>query len=130
MRLLKRKKLSCHQRNLHLPKVKKKTPTKTPTKKNTPKKSEKKPKSPKKTPKKKAEDSDDSDSEDEPLARLKESPPSNSDIKSLVQKILKGADLEKVTIKTVVKQVYAKYPKFDLTDRKEFIKDSVRKIIS
>lgn len=131
-------------------KVEKKTPIKekkTPTKekkklaekkkKPTPKKS-----SPKKTPKQngkntstKSKDADmsdlSSDSDDEPLSKLKEpSPPDNAEIKKFVKKTLEGADLEEVTMKTVVKKVYAKYPSFDLSDRKDFIKSVVRQIIS
>lgn len=120
-----------------------KTPSKSKTPKqngktNSPKKSTPKKTSPKKTPKKTKKDpelsdisDDDESSDDEPLVKLKSpSPPNNAEIKALVQKILKGADLETVTMKTVVKQVYAKYPKFDLTDRKDFIKDAVRNVIS
>ncbi|CAL1536434.1 unnamed protein product [Lymnaea stagnalis] len=76
-------------------------------------------------------DSLSADSDDEPVAKIiKKSPPSNDEVKELVKKILDGADLEKVTMKTVVKQVYAKYPSFDLSDRKDFIKDTVREVIS
>ncbi|KAH9504213.1 hypothetical protein Btru_065322 [Bulinus truncatus] len=97
------------------------------------KKSEKK--SVKKPPQKKADDdlsdSPSSDSDDEVIAKLSsKSPPSNEEIKELVKKILDGADLEKVTMKTVVKQVYAKYPSFDLSNKKDFIKDTVREVIS
>ncbi|ESP05338.1 hypothetical protein LOTGIDRAFT_152179 [Lottia gigantea] len=74
-------------------------------------------------------DSDDS-SDDEPLSKSISDPPGNDEIKKVIEKILDGADLEEVTMKTVVKQVYAKYPKFDLSDKKEFIKCTVKEIIS
>jgi len=56
--------------------------------------------------------------------------PDDDEIRDVVENILDGADLEAVTMKAVVKKVYAKYPKFDLSDRKDFIKDTVRQIIS
>lgn len=103
----------------------------TPKKKSSPAKKEIKKKN---TPKKETAElsdslSDDSDSEEEPLVKAVK-PPSNEEIKRVVKDILDGADLETVTMKTVVKQVYAKYPKFDLSDRKDFIKSTVREVIS
>ncbi|XP_076033664.1 protein Dek isoform X2 [Oratosquilla oratoria] len=100
-----------------------KTPSKTPAKK-----------TPKKTPAKKskvqiASDSD-SDSDDEPLAKKVCKPPSDAEIKSVIKKILDGANLEEVTMKTVCKQVYENYPDFDLSHKKAFIKETVRTIIS
>jgi len=87
---------------------------------------------PKKKKAKKVEsDSSDNDSDDEPLvaAPKKESPPTNTQIKKVIQKIMKGADLETVTMKTVCKQVYDTFPKFDITDRKDFIKSTVKDLI-
>ncbi|XP_050402110.1 protein DEK [Patella vulgata] len=75
-------------------------------------------------------ESDDESSDDEPLSKISSEPPTNSEIKVVIEKILDGADLEEVTMKTVVKQVYAKYPSFDLSDRKDFIKSTVKQIIS
>ncbi|KAL8590460.1 hypothetical protein ACOMHN_011673 [Nucella lapillus] len=126
------------------PKKKAKTEKKSPAKKEAPKKEapkakkqngkqEKTAKAEKKEPKKKKKvlDSDeDSDSDDEPLAPKKNDPPNNSELKDVIKKILDGANLEEVTMKTVVKQVYEKYPSFDLADRKDFIKTTVREIIS
>jgi protein DEK len=57
-------------------------------------------------------------------------PPSNAQIVKCVKKILDGANLEEITMKTVCVKVYAQYPKFDLSDRKAFIKETVRKVIS
>lgn len=89
---------------------------------------------PKKTaPKKRkaiSDDSDDSDEDDEPLAKISKQPPTNDELKNVVKSILDGANLEEITMKTVCKQVYSKYPDFDLSDRKEFIKSTVRSIIS
>ncbi|XP_059176098.1 protein DEK-like [Physella acuta] len=113
----------------------KKTPAKKVSKENGKKekgkKETKKPAAKKKIVSDDLSDSLSADSEDEPIAKIaKNSPPSNDEIKELVKKILDGADLETVTMKTVVKQVYAKYPSFDLSDRKDFIKDTVREVIS
>lgn len=44
--------------------------------------------------------------------------------------LLDGADLEQVTMKSVCKQVYDMFPEHDLTSRKDFIKDTVRKVIT
>jgi len=74
------------------------------------------------------EDSDDDD--DEPLIKKTKKEPADDEIKSAVEVILKDADLEQVTMKTVCKQVYDKFPDFDLTPRKDFIKATVKEIIS
>lgn len=102
-------------------KKKKPTPVKIPVpkkkKKDTPKKSEKR-------------KSMDSEEDDEPLVKKLKSEPSNMEIKKLVIEILKDADLEQVTMKTVCRQVYDRYPDFDLTTRKDFIKTTVKEVIS
>lgn len=81
------------------------------------------------SPKSKSKVSDDESSDDEPLDR-KKSPPSNKEIKKFVETLLKDADLEVLTMKVVFQRVYEKYPDSDLTDRKAFIKETVKKIIS
>lgn len=87
--------------------------------------------SPTKGKKRKVTDSPDDDSDDEPLMKKMKAalPPTNAEIKVVIKKILDGADLEQITMKTVCKQVYAKYPDFDLTGRKDFIKSTVKQII-
>ena len=78
---------------------KKKAPKQPTIKLPSPKK--KKPASPKK--RKAEEDSDD----DEPLVKkVKEELPTDSELKKVVSSILQGADLEHLTMKTVVKQVW------------------------
>lgn len=69
------------------------------------------------------------DSDDVPLQKRK-GPPTNDEIRSYVEKLLKGADLEVITMKSVFQQVYEQYPDYDLSDRKAFIKETVKKIIS
>lgn len=119
---------------------KKASPNKKTSKKESPKKKDKK-KTPKQpaiklpvpknkknaTPKKrKAED----ESDDEPLLKKTKGEPSDAELKKVISGILQGADLEEITMKTVVKQVYDKYSEFDLTPRKDFIKNTVKEIIS
>jgi len=87
-------------------------------------------KKPKSATKNKRKGSDDSSEDDEPLAKKSKSPPTNAELKKVVAAILKDADLETVTMKTVVRDVYARYSSFDLTARKEFIKDTVKELIS
>ncbi|GAB1610680.1 protein DEK-like [Argonauta hians] len=110
-------------------KKKKSKPQKKPSKE---KKKEKKKETPKKkvVKKRKISDVSSDSSDDEPIIKKKKSPPSDDDLHEDVKKILEGANLEEVTMKTVIKQVYAKYPDFDLTQRKEFIKSTVKQIIS
>lgn len=79
--------------------------------------------------KKKTDGSESSD--DEPLIKkTKKSPPTDDDIVDLVKDLLDGADLEKITMKSVCKQVYDRFPEFDLSHRKEFIKETVKEIIT
>ena len=48
----------------------------------------------------------DSDSEDdEPLVKKKKTEPSNDEVRKVIKDILRDADLEQVTMKTVCKQV-------------------------
>ncbi|XP_022092571.1 protein DEK-like [Acanthaster planci] len=115
------------------PKSKPKSTSKS-TPKSTPKSAPKStPKSaPKSTPKSKAkkmtiEDSDDS-SDDEPLIRKAE--PSEAQIEQTVRAFLDKANLELVTMKMVCKKVYETYPDFNLAHKKDFIKATVRSIIS
>lgn len=78
------------------------------------------------------EDANTSSSEDEPLIKKAKSsqPPTDDDIRKYVKEILDGANLEEITMKTVCKQVYAHYPDFDLVCKKEFIKQTVKSLIS
>ncbi|KAG8224618.1 hypothetical protein J437_LFUL005786 [Ladona fulva] len=112
--------------------AKKPTPKKTEQKKETEsKKAESKTAEKKK--RKEAEmksDDDESSSEDEPLVKKAKQPPTDDEIKSYVKQILEGANLEEITMKTVCKQVYAAYPEFDLAHKKDFIKTTVKSLIS
>ncbi|KAJ8033007.1 Protein DEK [Holothuria leucospilota] len=108
------------------PKSPKKPKAKTPQKKSSPKKA-----TPKKSaPKVEEPDSDSSSDDDAPLSKKSNSPPSESEIRTVITKFLDGANLEQVTMKTVCKKVYETYPDFDLTHKKDFIKSTVKEIIS
>lgn len=113
--------------------VKKSTPKKVKAAEKPKKIKQKQPESPKKkqaSPKKLKQDSANDDSgDDEPLAKKAASPPTDKVLKGVIKQILKTANLEEVTMKTVCKQVYDKYPEFDLTSRKEFIKTMVKQIL-
>lgn len=104
---------------------KKKIAVKTPTKKASPVKS------PKKTPqKRKQDDIEDDSSDDEPLVKKAKKPPTDKELKGTIQKILEGANLEEVTMKMVCRKVYDTFPDFALNHKKDFIKATVREIIS
>lgn len=47
-----------------------------------------------------------------------------------VTSILEGADLKSVTINTVCKQVFEKFPGVDLTTKKDYIKSCIQKNIA
>ncbi|KAL1501539.1 hypothetical protein ABEB36_006842 [Hypothenemus hampei] len=78
-------------------------------------------------------DDEGSSSEDEPLAKKKakpSEPPTDEEIKDFIKTVLEGANLEEITMKTVCQRVYDHYPDFDLTSRKNFIKTTVKSLIS
>lgn len=58
----------------------------------------------------------------------KSSAPTDDDIKNYLKDILKEANLEEITMKTVCKKVYAKYPQHDLSHKKDFIKQTVKSV--
>jgi hypothetical protein len=45
-----------------------------------------------------------------------------------IEEIIKTANLDTVTMKTVVKDVYAKYPDANLNSKKDFIKQVVKEV--
>ncbi|CAK9304294.1 unnamed protein product [Gordionus sp. m RMFG-2023] len=73
------------------------------------------------------------DEDDQPLVKkalINNSYPSEEEIKNTVQDILEGANLMEITMKTVCKKVYDRYSGYDLTPKKDFIKDTVKAVIS
>nr|XP_020035671.1 protein DEK isoform X3 [Castor canadensis] len=78
---------------------------------------------------KKESESEDS-SDDEPLIKKLKKPPTDDELKETVKKLLANANLEEVTMKQICKEVYENYPAYDLTERKDFIKTTVKELIS
>ncbi|KTG45608.1 hypothetical protein cypCar_00005401 [Cyprinus carpio] len=71
-----------------------------------------------------------SSDDDEPLIKMIKKPPTEEQLKQAIKDLLKDANLEEVTMKQITRQVYDKYPDFDLTSRKEFIKETVKGLVS
>ncbi|KAI1885499.1 hypothetical protein AGOR_G00204320 [Albula goreensis] len=76
-----------------------------------------------------SQDLDDS-SDDEPLIKKVKKPPTDEQLKETVNSLLKGANLEEVTMKQICKQVFDTYPDYDLSNKKAYIKDTVKQLIS
>uniref|UniRef100_A0A2K5E5H1 Protein DEK n=1 Tax=Aotus nancymaae TaxID=37293 RepID=A0A2K5E5H1_AOTNA len=74
---------------------------------------------------KKESESEDS-SDDEPLIKKLKKPPTDEELKETIKKLLASANLEEVTMKQICKKVYENYPAYDLTERKDFIKTTVK----
>ncbi|XP_054709571.1 protein DEK-like isoform X3 [Uloborus diversus] len=110
----------------------KSTTSKDKTKKSAVKSKKVEKKTPAKTAKRKRdveEDDESSDDDDKPLAK-KSKMPSDDEIKKMIKGILDSADLQEITMKKVINQVSDAYPDFDLTDKKAFIKSTVKTAIS
>ncbi|KAK6491769.1 protein DEK-like [Huso huso] len=70
------------------------------------------------------------DSDDEPLIKMLKKPPTDNNLRDTLKKLLEKANLEEVTMKQICKKVYENYPDHDLTDRKDYIKKTVKELIS
>ncbi|XP_056142118.1 protein DEK isoform X2 [Lampris incognitus] len=81
----------------------------------------------KKTASKVTEDSSD---DDEPLIKMIKKDPSDEQLKETVQSLLKEANLEEMTMKQICQKVYDTYPEHDLTSRKDYIKQTVKSLIT
>jgi len=77
----------------------------------------------------KDDDSSASSSDEQPPAK-KSKMPSNEEITKLIKQILESADLQEITMKKVIKQVSDAYPDHDLTNKKAFIKSTIKSVIS
>ncbi|XP_046887981.1 protein DEK [Hypomesus transpacificus] len=73
---------------------------------------------------------DDNSDDDEPLIKMIKKPPSDEQLKEMLKSILKDANLEEMTMKHICQKVYDTYPAYDLTGRKDFIKKTVKLLIS
>ncbi|XP_051871488.1 protein DEK [Pristis pectinata] len=80
-------------------------------------------------PAKKESESEDG-SDDEPLIKKLKKPPTDEEIKKTVMNLLADANLEEVTMKQICKKVFAVYPDYDLSDKKDFVKNTVKAWIS
>ncbi|XP_025064210.1 protein DEK isoform X2 [Alligator sinensis] len=81
-------------------------------------------------PRRSLESESDDSSDDEPLIKKLKKPPTDDELKETVKKLLANANLEEVTMKQICKEVYESYPSYDLSDRKDFIKKTVKELIS
>ncbi|XP_061838952.1 protein DEK isoform X2 [Nerophis lumbriciformis] len=73
---------------------------------------------------------DDTSDEDEPLSRMVRRAPSDKQLKETVRALLKDADLEEMTMKQICQKVFDTYADHDLSGRKNFIKQSVKSLIT
>ncbi|XP_023652275.2 protein DEK [Paramormyrops kingsleyae] len=80
--------------------------------------------------KSKGSDMEEDSSDNEPLIKLLKKPPTDEQLRETISRLLKDANLEEVTMKHMYKKVFESYPESDLTGRKAFIKQTVKKFIS
>ncbi|AWP15861.1 putative protein DEK [Scophthalmus maximus] len=73
---------------------------------------------------------DDSSDDDEPLIKMIKKSPSDEQLKETVQSLLKEADLEEMTMKQICQRVFDTFPDHDLTSKKDFIKQTVKSLIT
>ncbi|KAM9405707.1 protein DEK isoform 1-T2 [Salvelinus alpinus] len=72
----------------------------------------------------------DSSDDDEPLIKMIKKPPTDEQLKETVKRLLKDANLEEMTMKKICQKVYDTYPDYDLTSRKDYVKQTVKILIS
>ncbi|XP_038832510.1 protein DEK-like isoform X1 [Salvelinus namaycush] len=72
----------------------------------------------------------DSSDDDEPLIKMIKKPPTDEQLKETVKRLLKDANLEEMTMKKICQKVYDTYPEYDLTSRKDYVKQTVKILIS
>ncbi|XP_041843693.1 protein DEK isoform X2 [Melanotaenia boesemani] len=77
-----------------------------------------------------ANTAEDSSDEDEPLIKMVKKPPTEDQLKETVQRLLKEADLEEMTMKQICQKVFDTYPEHDLSSKKNFIKKTVKALIT
>ncbi|XP_041798398.1 protein DEK [Chelmon rostratus] len=73
---------------------------------------------------------EDSSDDDEPLIKMIKKAPTDQQLKETVQSLLKEANLEKMTMKQICQRVFDTYPDHDLTSRKDYIKQTVKSLIT
>nr|XP_046158323.1 protein DEK-like isoform X2 [Oncorhynchus gorbuscha] len=72
----------------------------------------------------------DSSDDDEPLIKMIKKPPTDEQLKETVKRLLKDANLEEMTMKKICQKVYDTYPEYDLTSRRDYVKQTVKTLIS
>uniref|UniRef100_A0AAQ6IG26 Protein DEK n=1 Tax=Anabas testudineus TaxID=64144 RepID=A0AAQ6IG26_ANATE len=73
---------------------------------------------------------DDSSDDDEPLIKMIKKAPTDEQLKETVQNLLKKANLEEMTMKQICQRVYDTFPDHDLTSKKDYIKQTVKSLIT
>ncbi|XP_030213817.1 protein DEK isoform X1 [Gadus morhua] len=74
--------------------------------------------------------SEGSSGDDRPLIKMMRVAPSDGQLEETVRGLLKDADLEEVTMKQICQKVYDAYPDHDLASRKDFIKQTIKSLIT
>lgn len=73
---------------------------------------------------------DSSSDDDEPLSKMVRKSPSDEQLKGTVQRLLKKANLEELTMKQICQKVFDEYSEHDLSSKKDFIKQTVKSLIT
>ncbi|XP_071058891.1 LOW QUALITY PROTEIN: protein DEK [Pseudochaenichthys georgianus] len=71
-----------------------------------------------------------SSDDDEPLIKMIKKAPSDEQLKETVQSLLKEADLEQMTMKQICQRVFDTYPEHNLANKKDYIKQTVKSLIT
>ncbi|XP_039974648.1 protein DEK isoform X2 [Xiphias gladius] len=73
---------------------------------------------------------EDSSDDNEPLIKMIKKAPSDEQLKETVQSLLKEANLEEMTMKQICQRVFDTFPDHDLTSKKDYIKQTVKSLIT
>ncbi|XP_034410031.1 protein DEK isoform X1 [Cyclopterus lumpus] len=72
----------------------------------------------------------DSSDDDAPLIKMVKKSPSEEQLKETVKTLLEEADLEEMTMKQICQRVFDTFPNHDLTSKKDYIKQTVKSLIT
>lgn len=73
---------------------------------------------------------DDSSDDDEPLIKMIKKAPTDEQLKETVRGLLKEANLEEMTMKQICQRVFDTFPDHDLGGKKDFIRQTVKSLIT
>ncbi|XP_034466537.1 protein DEK-like isoform X2 [Hippoglossus hippoglossus] len=73
---------------------------------------------------------DDSSDDDEPLIKMIKKAPTDGQLTDTVQSLLKEANLEEMTMKQICQRVFDSFPDHDLSSKKDYIKQTVKSLIT